>query len=143
MFTLVRRLALVGAAVLLAALAPTQAQAQDVLEVQSDSAIAMMAARGYQLKQFRVGGLAQGASREFTLTMPRGKTGIIMAVCDGDCSDLDLKVSSGSRQLGEDVEPDDAPVVGIEGHSGPMTVRVEMATCSVAPCGFRMMFFVN
>ncbi len=143
MFTLARRFTLAAATVLLAAVAPSQAQAQDVMEIQTDSAIAMMSARGFQMKQFRVGGLAEGAGRDFTLTMPAGKTGIIMAVCDGDCSDLDIKVTSGSRQLGQDIEPDDAPVVGIENYSGPMTVRVEMAACSVAPCGFRMMFFVN
>lgn len=143
MFSLVRRVVAVAAVLLLAGVVPSQAHAQNVLDTQADSAISLMTAQGMTLKQFRVGGLAQGASSEFTLTMPAGKAGIIMAVCDGDCSDLDLKVTSGSNDIGSDYEPDDAPMVAVQNFSGRMTVKVEMAACSAAPCGFRLMFFVN
>jgi hypothetical protein len=144
MFSFVRRVAAVLAVLLAAGVVPSQAQAQtNVLDTQADSAISLMTAQGMTLKQFRVGGLAEGGSTEFTLTMPAGKAGIIMAVCDGDCSDLDLKVTSGSTDIGSDYETDDTPMVAVQSFSGRMTVKVEMAACSAAPCGFRLMFFVN
>ncbi len=143
MFSLVRRVIAVTAVLTLASAAPSQVHAQDVMDTQADSAIALLAGQGMTLKQFRVGGLSQGASAEFTLTMPAGKTGIVMAICDGDCSDLDLRVTSGSREVGSDLEPDDAPMVMLENVSGRLTVKVEMAACSVAPCGYRLMLFVN
>jgi hypothetical protein len=143
MFSLVRRVVAVTAVLLAASVVPSQAQAQNVLDTQADSAISLLAGQGMTLKQFRVGGLAEGASSEFTLTMPAGKSGVIMAICDGDCSDIDLRVTSGSREIGSDLETDDTPMVMVESFSGRMTVKVEMAACSAAPCGFRLMLFVN
>lgn len=143
MFTLVRRAALASTVLLSVAILPSRSEAQGVLDELSDSSIVLMARQGMTVKQFRTGALSADENTTLTLTMPAGKTGSVMAVCDQDCSDIDLVVRSGGQEIGSDLLADDAPVVMIENRSGPMSVEVRMVSCSVAPCAYRVILFVN
>lgn len=91
---------------------------------------------GKELSAALTGRLAQGERDQLTIELDRGGAFSFLAVCDNDCTDIDLRVYDPSGKLvGEDVLLDDYPVVSFTAsHSATYTVEVIMATCSVAPC---------
>ena len=135
-------LAALGAALLFHA--PAQAQPA-IIRTQLDSAAVLMGNNGFRLQDDIVSGdLREGEDEEFELELEAGKTYIIMAVCDGDCSDLDLALTSSGQDVDSDYEPDDVPMVMVEvERSATYNLKVEMATCSVEPCAFGVAVFAN
>jgi hypothetical protein len=136
-------LAAMGAALLFAA--PAAAQ-PNVVRTQLDSAATLMSNEGFRLQDEVVtGDLRQGQDEQFELELQGGKTYIIIGVCDGDCTDLDMALSTAS---GEDVDSDyaedDVPMVTVEVAQGATyRLMVRMAACSVEPCGFGVGVFAN
>ncbi|HEX6039697.1 hypothetical protein [Longimicrobium sp.] len=129
-------LAAMGAALLFAA--PAHAQ-PEVIRTQLDSAAVLVGNEGFRLQDDIVAGeLGQGASDEYELELEGGMTYIIIGVCDGDCSDLDLALTtSGGDDVDSDYETDDVPMVMVEVERGQTySLKVEMAACSVEPCAF-------
>jgi hypothetical protein len=62
----------------------------------------------------------------------------LVAVCDADCSNLDMIIYDGyGNAIGHDTLTDSQPVVGIRpSGSGMFTAQVQMISCNVAPCFF-------
>lgn len=57
------------------------------------------------------------------LTLPASGRHALLAVCDGNCSDIDLVVlDSQRRRLGADLEPDDRPSVEFSGARGDVVI---------------------
>lgn len=136
-------LAAIGAALLFAA--PAHAQPA-IIQTQMDSAAVLMRAQGFRLQDDIVSGdLDQGEDEEFELELEGGKTYIIVGVCDGDCSDLDMALTTAAgADVDSDYELDDVPMVTVEvERSGTYHLKVEMATCSVAPCAFGVGVFAD
>jgi hypothetical protein len=136
-------LAAVGAA--LAFAAPAHAQPQ-IIRTQLDSASVLMRNEGFRLQDDIVSGdLREGEDEEFELELEGGKTYIIVGVCDGDCSDLDMALTtSGGDDVDSDFEEDDVPMVMVEVPSNATYhLRVQMATCSVEPCAFGVGVFAD
>lgn len=76
------------------------------------------------------GRLAEGGSQMANIQAPGGEV-MFIGVCDENCGDLDLIVRDASgRELGRDFEPDDVPIVIIDGTAGTYTVEVSMADCT-------------
>lgn len=67
----------------------------------------------------------------------------IMALCDADCSDVDLFVVDPSgREVGSDTGSSDAPIVSIRTvEGGEYQVRVRMAVCREQPCYYGIAAF--
>ncbi|MEM9291268.1 MAG: hypothetical protein AAGD01_06285 [Acidobacteriota bacterium] len=83
-----------------------------------------------------VGSLDDGRSLVEEVRMGRGDY-LILGVCDGDCSDLNLIAKENGQIIDRDLEDDDYPVLAIESTApGPVDVTVQMATCDVSPCFF-------
>jgi hypothetical protein len=136
-------LAAFGAALLFAA--PAAAQ-PSVVTTQLDSAVTLMSNQGFAKQDdFVTGNLQQGEDSEFELQLEGGRTYIIVGVCDGDCTDLDMSLTTASGQdVDSDFEDDDVPMVTVEVPSGgTYNLMVRMAACSVAPCGFGVGVFAN
>jgi hypothetical protein len=72
----------------------------------------------------------------YILNLNRGFTYKIVAVCDADCSDMDMKIYDGSGGMADqDVEDDDTPIVNITpSSSGEYALWLKMYDCSVNPC---------
>ncbi len=141
---LFRRAAATVAAVAALALVPATAKAQSVIDQITTQTVQVMGYAGLRLNSHRDGNLNNHQYGEYTVQVPAGETVVFAGICDGDCSDVDLKISMNGRSLGEDVLDDDAPIVMLQGFSGgQVTVRVEMPACSVDPCAFRVMVFVK
>jgi hypothetical protein len=122
-------LAAVGAALLSAA--PAAAQ-PGIVRTQLDSAATLMGREGFQPQdEFVTGTLEAGEDEEFELELEGGKTYIIVGVCDNDCTDLDLALTTeGGDDVDSDYELDDYPMVMVEVAAGAVyRLKVEMATC--------------
>lgn len=136
-------LAAIGAALLSSA--PAQAQSS-VVRDQLQAFATAAAERGYrQQDEFATGSLDQGEAEEFELTLEGGKEYTIVAFCDGDCSDLDLALTTASgNDVDSDFADDDYPVVEVEPRSdGTYNLRVVMAACSVEPCFYGVGVFAQ
>jgi len=80
--------------------------------------------------------LGSGASDDYTFELKAGREYFIAAVCDQDCSDLDLKLfDENDNVIEEDDQQDDAPIVRVAPlWSGRFRLNVTMYECSSAPC---------
>lgn len=124
--------------------APRALAAQNVIEQQSTRLVELMATNGLSKKAERDGALHQTEAIEVVMEVQAARDVVIAAICDQDCSDLDLRVSKDGTMLGEDILDDDAPMVRLQSFGGgTLRVRVEMPACSVAPCSFRVMVFAR
>lgn len=80
--------------------------------------------------------LGNRASDEYTFQLKSGREYFIAAVCDQDCSDLDLKLfDENDNVIAEDELVDDAPIVRVSPRwSGNFRLAVTMYDCGNAPC---------
>jgi hypothetical protein len=91
----------------------------------------------------RIGWLEErwNESDEPSFTLPANGRFVMLAVCDGNCSDVDLVVlDSQRRRLGADLEPDDRPAVEFSGSRGDVVRgRVTIPGCRVNQCAYGVM----
>jgi hypothetical protein len=90
-----------------------------------------------------VGGPASGALRNQTqedvsVTLTSGGQYLMVGVCDGDCSDMDLRLFAPTgEEVAQDIATDDTPVLRFTANaSGAHQARVIMATCTNEPCAY-------
>lgn len=85
-----------------------------------------------------LGELYHGQADELRLNMDKGSEYALIGVCDEDCSDLDLRVSTLNGEIIDtDVEVDDYPVVKVwVTGTGEFRLEVGMADCSAEPCSY-------
>lgn len=85
-----------------------------------------------------LGELGHGEGDELTVELDRGMEYALIGVCDEDCSDLDLRISTLEGEvIATDVEVDDYPVVEVVvTGSGTFRLEVGMADCGAEPCSY-------
>lgn len=93
-----------------------------------------------------IGQLARGDTHDWTFTAEGPGTYRVLAVCDNDCSDIDLTLfDMDGNQIDFDVETDDYPWVDTAklaaGTSRQFRVQVAMASCSADPCRYAIAVF--
>ncbi len=136
-----RSLLLAAAALLVATTAEAQA---NIVRTQLDSAVVLMRGQGFvPLDDAVTGTLATGADEEFEIDLEAGVTYMVVGVCDGGCSDLDLVLSDDDGdEMEADREMDDVPMLAIENTRNVEAVlKVQMATCSTAQCHYGVRVF--
>ena len=95
--------------------------------------------KGYELTyQVHTGSLKEAADETVTFRLRRGVRYALLAVCDQDCGDLDVRLFDPSdREVARDVQKDDTPIVEIvPDKTGEYSLKVEMAECSDQPCAY-------
>lgn len=85
----------------------------------------------------RTGLVGSGDAIRFSLGLEPGRYGGV-AVCDYDCSDVDLVVfDDDGATLASDVLEDDFPIINLEiPEASTLTFEVRMVDCSTATCGY-------
>ena len=127
-------------------LAPAEATAQTLVQRQLVSASNILEASGYtEVYERRYGSLGEGRKRSLPYRLLAGWDYKIVAMCDGDCGDIDLCIyDEQGRQVDCDVQSDDKPIVEVMPRStGLYTVEVDMHDCDVAPCGYGVAVFAE
>jgi len=79
----------------------------------------------------------------YNLTLNSYWTYRLTAVCDGDCSDIDLYLyDENGNIIDDDEEVDDFPIVGCNPKwSGKFKLKVKMVACNINPCRFAIAVF--
>jgi hypothetical protein len=87
------------------------------------------------------GALNTGESATFSITLPAGAESALTGVCDDDCADLDVSLSTNGYDI-DAAHSGNAPIVRVT-PAAPTTytVTVRMASCRVNPCWFAVAVF--
>jgi hypothetical protein len=88
------------------------------------------------LNEPTIDALVPGATNLYPLNLRSGVSYGFVGVCDGDCSDLDLKLYNASGGIiAADTATDDTPTVGVSSrYSGTYYLEVNMANCRTNYC---------
>lgn len=88
------------------------------------------------------GTLNTGESATFSVRLPAGSETALTGVCDDDCADLDLSLSTNGYDIDAARGGGNAPIVRvIPAAPTTYTVTVRMASCRVNPCWFAVAAF--
>ncbi len=120
-----------------ASVAPANNEWEVQVEAQINTAGSLFSDEGYtQRREPYTGSLGQAGSHDFNVRLERGISYALLAVCDADCSDIDLMISDDKGvEVDSDYEDDDLPIVEVcPKRSGTYRVHVYMANCSNEPC---------
>ena len=84
----------------------------------------------------RFDSMGEGSSDSFSFTLRKGLSYKVFAVCDEDCSDLDLTLyDENQRVIAKDNSSDSMPVVGVTpSWSGRFSLGVRMYSCGSDIC---------
>lgn len=87
--------------------------------------------------------LDEGESETFTVDVRAGFDYRMLALCDEDCTDIDVYLEDASgNALDQDVSLNDAPVVSMTARTDEQVrLRVRMYECSTEPCFFGVAIF--
>lgn len=109
----------------------------DILE-NLDSAQRIIGVSGGSLRHEGSGFLEEGEDIGFSVRLTPGAVYRVIAVCDRDCSDLDIWGEDDRGEvLGGDFEPRAFAMMLVVGPpSGAVTLNASMAACSIAPCAY-------
>lgn len=82
--------------------------------------------------------VATGSSESVTIDLAGGRTYRFVGKCDDDCSDLDFQLYDAAGALVDsDLQADDVPLITVAPpRTATYRLRVTMASCSVALCGW-------
>ena len=87
------------------------------------------------------GTLNTGESATFSITLPAGAESALTGVCDDDCADLDLSLSTNGYDV-DAAHGGNAPIVRVTPAAPTIyTITVRMASCRVNPCWFAVAAF--
>lgn len=121
--------------------------AQSRWDRQVDARITQAAAT-LQGRAYRLAGLAgrgslnTGESATFSITLPAGAESALSGVCDDDCTDLELSLSTNGYDVDAARGGGNAPIVRVTPAAATTyTITVRMASCRVNPCWFAVAAF--
>lgn len=84
-----------------------------------------------------VASLGNGAVMRMPLDLEAGVRYTVVAACDGDCTNLDLRVVSAGGVVALDADADALPFLRLPpARAGGWTLEVIMRRCTAEPCGF-------
>ena len=142
-----RAFAVLLAGACLVAPAPARAQGrwQEQVSNQIEQASKILRERGFARTDTYDGTLNNESSESLTLSLRAGRQYAILAVCDNDCSDIDLRIyGSNDKEIDSDIENDDKPVVMVTPDSdGKFRLKITMAKCSTSPCFYGVGLFAK
>jgi hypothetical protein len=104
---------------------------------------ATLRARAYRLAGLAGrGALNTGETATFSVTLPAGAESALTGVCDDDCADLELSLSTNGYDIDAARGGGNAPIVRVT-PAAPTTytITVRMASCRVNPCWFGIVIF--
>ena len=101
-----------------------------------------MAQQGYpNYEVIGFNAINSGATETINYTAADAQDVVLVAVCDTDCTDIDLRVRNNGGVVGEDVLTDAVPVVPVAAGGRPLNIDVIMAACSQNPCVYGVAVF--
>ena len=89
------------------------------------------------------GSLDEGENEVLRVDLESGEEYTLLAVCDNDCTDIDLEIfDDDGDSVDSDYLVDDYPIVSVSPRRDQTyRLHVSMASCSVEPCRFAVAVF--
>ncbi|MEM7572930.1 MAG: hypothetical protein AAF433_08515 [Bacteroidota bacterium] len=112
-------------------------QAQDVVDSQLSRITELMVNDNYEkTHDYEFDWLEDDESDNYYIRLSQYYNYKIIAVCDQDCEDIDMKIyDENGKLLDEDVAEDDVPIVELTPRTtGRYRVYLKMYDCDVEPC---------
>jgi len=116
----------------------------DILKKQLLKIGILLALDGYELTHdIKITNLYDEGYDNYYFNFTRGWTYKICAVCDNDCSDIDLCLfDENNNKIDCDLKPDDKPVITVTPKwTGQFRLWVKMCECSRNPCSLGIAAF--
>ncbi len=112
---------------------------------QLDDAQSVLAQQGYVQVDRRVDtrGLDETESHQWDLELEVGYDYVITAVCDSDCTDLDLIFYELGSEAARDTESNAYPILTASPKAERQQIEVTMYSCDVGPCYYGFSVFRN
>lgn len=113
---------------------------------QMDQIDRMMASSGYYSSgSSNYGRLDKSTSSTSTIQASTGKNYAVVAVCDADCSDIDIRVTDKYGDVvGEDVDNTDMALILFRAnYSGTYTLKTTMYNCQTSYCMYRTKTYIE
>jgi len=89
----------------------------------------------YEMVDIITGRMSVGEESAVDIEGTEGRTHLVVGVCDGDCNDIDLQISSGTGDMvWVDTEPDAVPTVEFVTWEDTYEISMTMHHCAVGPC---------
>ena len=123
----------------------TNNEFMEVVRQQAVAAGNTFAESGYEVTGMLCGALNEDEVEWFDTDMGSGDRIAYVAVCDQDCSDIDMALYVGDILIADDNLTDDVPVleIGPAVSSANFRLKVSMYSCSVEPCFFGVAMFAK
>ena len=88
---------------------------------------------------------AAGGTQAIEVDLQEGRSYRMIGKCDGDCSDLDLRLfDAQGRTVSADTATDDVPLLSfVAARSGRHLLQVTMAKCATSTCGWGVTMLVK
>jgi hypothetical protein len=116
------------------------------VHAQLDGIVPALAGDGWELdRDYYVDSLNQDSSDNLDLPLFGRTNYAIVAVCDTDCTDIDLYLyDANDNIIAEDTATDDYPVLEVRTRAtADYRLRVRMYQCSAAPCRYGVAVFTQ
>jgi hypothetical protein len=102
---------------------------------------------GFKRLNYMIGYMNNGTvtNVNWPVDMEKGRSYLIVGVCDNDCTDVDLILQDTDRaEVASDVLADDIPVIRFTpSTAATYWIETTMVVCSVEPCGYGIAVFVQ
>jgi hypothetical protein len=100
---------------------------------------------GFRLvNQMPLGGALNNGTYEDVPISLSARQYFIVGVCDGDCTDMDLRLFAPNSSVAEDVADDDSPMLAFTAATaGEHRLRVMMPACSSEPCAYGISIYMK
>jgi hypothetical protein len=118
--------------------------AQDEVKEQLITIAYLMALEDYEITHDVVYNyLDEYESDTYDLNLSRGYSYKIVAVCDGDCGDIDLNLyDENGNVIAKDTGNDDYPIVEVSPRwTGAFKLKIKMYDCDLEPCKVGVVVF--
>lgn len=125
---------------------PEVQRAYTVLNAQFQQYGQIFAQEGYQpYAQPYANALAPGAPTSVPVTLQAGVNYQVLAVCDANCRDIDLRLlDQNGVQVGIDMEPDDHPVINVQPiETAQFQLQVLMSHCAAQQCFYAAQLYAR
>jgi len=121
----------------------TMNEFQRQVDSQLDDAQAVLEQEGYtQVNRYiDSSGLSETESHQRELQLDASYDYVITAVCDSDCADLDLVLSTSGNEVARDTESDAYPILSLRPNATAHQIEVIMYGCEAEPCYYGFSVF--
>jgi hypothetical protein len=126
-------------------LAAAQGRWHEQVSTRIDQASKVLTERGFARTDTFEGSLDKDGSESLRFSLRGGREYALLAVCDDDCSNVDLRLyGENDKEIGASVGADGTPVITVKPEAnGKFRLKISMVQCASSPCYYGVGLFAK